>query len=194
MTLFVQIPISAFAAKIDHTVHLFVSIAHLKHRMTLISFSSLTSAPNLIVPQVETLPRKGTLVRAITIDDAYGYLLIREALECTAARLYCGEKVSAAEAFIKNDDKTSSTPHKMKRLAFVLLCAPEDFFLPGGRCTPIEDDQPTFGTAEGVHVSGQLVLTFLSIGHLPAMIKSRKYIRYPTTCSSRSRTFSMNTL
>ncbi len=47
---------------------------------------------------VETLPRKGTLVRAITIDDAYGYLLIREALECTGARLYCGEKVVAHDA------------------------------------------------------------------------------------------------
>ncbi|WP_455383475.1 GntR family transcriptional regulator [Salinispira pacifica] len=42
---------------------------------------------------VETIPRKGTLVRRIDFKEAYGQLLVREALECAAARLYAGEPV-----------------------------------------------------------------------------------------------------
>lgn len=42
---------------------------------------------------VETIPRKGTLVRRIDFQEAYGQLLVREALECAAARLYAGTPV-----------------------------------------------------------------------------------------------------
>src|SRR5689334_15273534 len=38
---------------------------------------------------IETLPRKGTRVRALTIRDLQGQLIVREALECQAARMYC---------------------------------------------------------------------------------------------------------
>lgn len=39
---------------------------------------------------LETIPRKGTQVRVYTDDDVKAHLLIKEALECVAVRLYCG--------------------------------------------------------------------------------------------------------
>lgn len=39
---------------------------------------------------VETIARKGTLVRSVGFVEVYGQLLVREALETEAARLYCG--------------------------------------------------------------------------------------------------------
>ncbi|MCX7935224.1 MAG: GntR family transcriptional regulator, partial [Planctomycetota bacterium] len=42
---------------------------------------------------LEALPRRGTRVRIITADYLLGQLLVREALECEAARLICGQKV-----------------------------------------------------------------------------------------------------
>jgi len=39
---------------------------------------------------LETIPRKGTQVRVFTEEDIKGHLLVKEALECTAARLYSG--------------------------------------------------------------------------------------------------------
>ena len=42
---------------------------------------------------IETLPRRGTRVRQTTPHDAWGQLLVREALECQAARVYHGEPV-----------------------------------------------------------------------------------------------------
>lgn len=44
---------------------------------------------------LESIPRKGTLVKAIKPSDLRGQLILREALECEAARLYCGEKIVA---------------------------------------------------------------------------------------------------
>jgi DNA-binding GntR family transcriptional regulator len=43
---------------------------------------------------VESIPRKGTIVRPIRQEDVYGQLMLREAMECQAARLYCGTPVS----------------------------------------------------------------------------------------------------
>ena len=40
-----------------------------------------------------TIPRKGTVVRPIRVDDIKGQRILREALECQAARMYCGEPV-----------------------------------------------------------------------------------------------------
>jgi DNA-binding GntR family transcriptional regulator len=45
---------------------------------------------------LETIPRKGTLVRAVHLNSFRGQLLLREALECEAARFYCGKPVIAA--------------------------------------------------------------------------------------------------
>lgn len=42
---------------------------------------------------VETLPRKGTLVRTVGFDEVYGQLLTREAFECEAARIYRGQPI-----------------------------------------------------------------------------------------------------
>ncbi len=42
---------------------------------------------------VESLPRKGTLVKPIRREDIFGQLMLREAVECQAARLYCGAPV-----------------------------------------------------------------------------------------------------
>ena len=42
---------------------------------------------------LETLPRKGTRVRIVRTIDVFGQIILREALECQAARLYCGERI-----------------------------------------------------------------------------------------------------
>ena len=45
---------------------------------------------------LETIPRRGTLVRAVHLSNLRGQMLLREALECEAARFYCGAPVAAA--------------------------------------------------------------------------------------------------
>ncbi len=47
---------------------------------------------------LEGMPRKGTRVRPIRKEDVRAQLLVREALECEAARLYCGEPLKKAVA------------------------------------------------------------------------------------------------
>jgi DNA-binding GntR family transcriptional regulator len=42
---------------------------------------------------LEVLPRHGTRLRTVRLDDFRGTLLVRNALECQAARIYCGERV-----------------------------------------------------------------------------------------------------
>jgi DNA-binding GntR family transcriptional regulator len=42
---------------------------------------------------LEALPRKGTRVRMFKKDDIVGHLILREALECQAARIYCGDGI-----------------------------------------------------------------------------------------------------
>lgn len=42
---------------------------------------------------IESVPRQGTRVRQLTVDDLRGQLIVREALECQAARLCCGQPV-----------------------------------------------------------------------------------------------------
>lgn len=42
---------------------------------------------------VEIIPRKGTIVKPIRREDIYDQMIMREALECEAARMYCGEPV-----------------------------------------------------------------------------------------------------
>lgn len=44
---------------------------------------------------LESIPRKGTRVRPIRREDVIGQLVVREALECGAGRLYCGDLVVA---------------------------------------------------------------------------------------------------
>lgn len=42
---------------------------------------------------LEVLPRRGTRIRILTSPYLQGQLLVREALECEAARLICGQRV-----------------------------------------------------------------------------------------------------
>lgn len=42
---------------------------------------------------VEIIPRKGTIVKPIRREDIYDQLIMREAMECQAARMYCGSPV-----------------------------------------------------------------------------------------------------
>jgi DNA-binding GntR family transcriptional regulator len=42
---------------------------------------------------VESIPRKGTLVKPVREEDVFGQLILREAIECQAARFYRGAPV-----------------------------------------------------------------------------------------------------
>ncbi len=42
---------------------------------------------------VEIIPRKGTIVKAVKREDVYDQHIMREAIECQAARMYCGGPV-----------------------------------------------------------------------------------------------------
>jgi DNA-binding GntR family transcriptional regulator len=42
---------------------------------------------------LESFPRRGTRIRVPTPDEVRGQFLVREAIECQAARFYCGEPV-----------------------------------------------------------------------------------------------------
>jgi GntR family transcriptional regulator, rspAB operon transcriptional repressor len=46
---------------------------------------------------LESVPRRGTRVRPRTLEEVAGHYLVREALECQAARLYCGAPVRGHE-------------------------------------------------------------------------------------------------
>src|SRR3954454_10146410 len=46
---------------------------------------------------IETLPRKGTRVRPLGLPDLQGQLIVREALECQAARMYFGAAIERHE-------------------------------------------------------------------------------------------------
>lgn len=50
---------------------------------------------------LDSLPRKGTLVRGVHLENFRGQLLLREAIECECARLYCGKRVTDAEALLR---------------------------------------------------------------------------------------------
>ncbi|MFA6508026.1 MAG: GntR family transcriptional regulator [Treponemataceae bacterium] len=61
---------------------------------------------------VESIPRKGTLVKPVRQEDIFGQLMLREAVECQATRLYCGKRVrekrAALEALADELDLTAS--------------------------------------------------------------------------------------
>ena len=40
-----------------------------------------------------TIPRKGTIVAPFGLREIYDHLIVREALECQAARIYCGKPI-----------------------------------------------------------------------------------------------------
>jgi DNA-binding GntR family transcriptional regulator len=73
---------------------------------------------------IESIPRKGTIVRPVREQDVYERYVLREALECAAARLYSGlpirknkaELLVYAEKF--DSDVYYSIPHIKKEIIF----------------------------------------------------------------------------
>lgn len=60
---------------------------------------------------LEALPRKGTRVRMFKKDDIIGHLILREALECQAARIYCGSEIQKNRAMLfKEAEKLDGIP------------------------------------------------------------------------------------
>ncbi len=57
-----------------------------------------------------SVPRRGTQVRVPGAEDVRGQILVREALECQAARLYCGAPVQAARSRLQRLAKTADAP------------------------------------------------------------------------------------
>ena len=45
---------------------------------------------------IQTIPRRGSFICTTTPDTVFSHMMIREALECQGARLYCGEMVKKA--------------------------------------------------------------------------------------------------
>lgn len=58
---------------------------------------------------LESIPRKGTIIKPIKQEDVYGHLMIREALECQGVRLYCGELVR------KNRDRLIACSEELEK-------------------------------------------------------------------------------
>ncbi len=65
---------------------------------------------------LESIARKGTQVRLIGQEDVVGMLVVREALECQAARMYCGEKLEQAMGLLlplarELESESAAHPH-----------------------------------------------------------------------------------
>ncbi|WP_020613164.1 GntR family transcriptional regulator [Sediminispirochaeta bajacaliforniensis] len=50
---------------------------------------------------IDTLPRRGTVVKAINKEDVHDLLVLREAIECQAARIYCGQAILEHRSFLE---------------------------------------------------------------------------------------------
>ena len=59
---------------------------------------------------IVTTPRKGTRVRAITDRDVHGLQVVREALECQAARLACGQPIEKQATKLRRLAEELDTP------------------------------------------------------------------------------------
>ena len=72
---------------------------------------------------LESIPRKGTIVRPIRAKDVRGHLIVREALECQAVRMYCGEPVAKHESELMElamriDNASNSRERMSQDIAF----------------------------------------------------------------------------
>ena len=59
---------------------------------------------------VEALPRLGTRVRHARVEDLRGHLIVREALECQAARMICGDPVRSRLEILRPIAENCPTP------------------------------------------------------------------------------------
>ena len=68
---------------------------------------------------LESIPRKGTIVSPIREKDVRGQLIVREALECQAVRMYCGRPVEENESRLlpvaAEIDNATSSRDRMRR-------------------------------------------------------------------------------
>lgn len=64
-----------------------------------ISLAPVSEAVNQLEAEgfLEISPRRQTRVRVVTREEVRGLLIMREAMECQAARLYCGKKIREHE-------------------------------------------------------------------------------------------------
>ncbi|HBM79224.1 MAG TPA: hypothetical protein DD426_00055, partial [Clostridiaceae bacterium] len=81
-----EIPAGEFINRREIADQMNVSVAPVMEAMILLENDGL----------LETMPRKGTRVSLVCNEDICGYLVVREALECTAARMICGKKIADA--------------------------------------------------------------------------------------------------
>lgn len=63
--------------------------------------------------------RQGTFVRPPSIEDVRGALLLREALECQSARLYCGDRLRKAEPHLRKLARDADKAAKAGRQLWV---------------------------------------------------------------------------
>ena len=81
-----EIPAGEFINRREIADQMNVSVAPVLEAMVLLENDGL----------LETMPRKGTRVSLVRNEDISGYLVVREALECTAARMICGKRIADA--------------------------------------------------------------------------------------------------
>ncbi len=68
---------------------------------------------------METLPRRGTRIRMVRVEQVRDQLILRMALECQAARLYCGKSIRENEVQLVKlasavDDADQKSIERMK--------------------------------------------------------------------------------
>ncbi|MDI6619651.1 MAG: GntR family transcriptional regulator [Clostridiales bacterium] len=98
-----EIPAGEFINRREIAEQMNVSVAPVMEAMILLENDGL----------LETMPRKGTRVSLVCNEDISGYLVVREALECTAARMICGEKIAdAMDDLIPLARAVDASPHR----------------------------------------------------------------------------------
>lgn len=67
---------------------------------------------------LESLPRKGTRVCGMRMEDLRGQFILREALECEAARIYCGRPVQDNYAILEQLAVSANKHYRDIRVAW----------------------------------------------------------------------------
>ncbi len=98
----------AYDLILDRLVRHEISPGQIINRRTIASELKISIAPVLeAMVRLEsegllmTIPRKGTQVRIIQPREITEHLVVREAIECQAARLYCGKPIIENESALK---------------------------------------------------------------------------------------------
>lgn len=98
-----DIPAGEFINRREIADQMNVSVAPVLEAMVLLENDRL----------LETMPRKGTRVCLVRNEDISGYLFVREALECSVARMICGKRISnAMKTLIPLAREVDAAPHR----------------------------------------------------------------------------------